>query len=276
MYRVETVGEDVDTSIQALPSDLLSAFAELRVALEVAPWNIGRPYVVSNPDGSRTASFGPEDRGMVLYAVEELQQLVLIWQVTVYPDLGCLLHRAPLRGSYRCRGRRRGSVCLAGLPNRRQDAAAGSIGQAPPDGRDERNYPGIGTGREAPRAGLSDIASSVVVRDPHRRPRARSPTPSKLSRRTRTPMRRPMSSFPTSVQRGRGSSMTSPASSCPPRSGPSARGTRRSSLVTRRRARSRQVGGPAVRALVTSSISTHRLLPISRTWTRQRARSSPL
>ena len=88
MYRVETVGEDVDAAISALPIGLLSAFAELRVALEVAPWDIGRPYVASNPGGSRTASFGPEDRGMVLYAVEEQQQLVLLWQVTIYPDLG--------------------------------------------------------------------------------------------------------------------------------------------------------------------------------------------
>ena len=40
MYRVETVGVDIDAAIAALPSELLPAFAELRVALEVAPWGV--------------------------------------------------------------------------------------------------------------------------------------------------------------------------------------------------------------------------------------------
>lgn len=87
MYRVETVGDDIDASIEALPEDFLASFAELRVALEVSPWSVGRPYVASNPNGSRTASFGPGDRGMVLYVVQEHEQVVAIWQVTVVPDL---------------------------------------------------------------------------------------------------------------------------------------------------------------------------------------------
>ena len=57
------------------------------MALEVAPWGVGKPYVVANPSGSRTASFGPGGRGMVLFVVQEYEQIVAIWQVTVYPDL---------------------------------------------------------------------------------------------------------------------------------------------------------------------------------------------
>jgi hypothetical protein len=87
MYRVETVGEDIDASIEALPPEFLEAFAELRVALEVSPRSVGRPYVATNPGGSRTASFGPQDRGLVLYVVQEHERVVAIWQVTVYPDL---------------------------------------------------------------------------------------------------------------------------------------------------------------------------------------------
>jgi hypothetical protein len=87
MYRVETVGEDIDAAIEALPEDLLAAFAELRVALEVSPRTVGRPYVAANPSGSRTASFGPGDRGMVLYVVQEREQVVAIWQVTALADL---------------------------------------------------------------------------------------------------------------------------------------------------------------------------------------------
>lgn len=86
MYRVETVGNDIDASIAALPAEFLTAFAELRVALEVAPWTVGHPYVATNPGGSRTASFGPQDRGLVLYVVQEHERVVAIWQVTLWPS----------------------------------------------------------------------------------------------------------------------------------------------------------------------------------------------
>ena len=41
MSQVETVGEDIDAAIDALPAELLAAFAELRVALELKPWQLG-------------------------------------------------------------------------------------------------------------------------------------------------------------------------------------------------------------------------------------------
>lgn len=86
MYRVETGGEDIDASIEALPPEFLPAFAELRAALEVAPWTVGRPYVATNPAGSRTASFGPQERGMLLYVVQEHDRVVAIWQVALWPS----------------------------------------------------------------------------------------------------------------------------------------------------------------------------------------------
>lgn len=86
MYRVQTVGEDIDEAVEALPAEFLTAFAELRATLEVAPWTVGRPYVAANPGGSRTASFGPQDRGLVLYVVQERDRVVAIWQVTLLPS----------------------------------------------------------------------------------------------------------------------------------------------------------------------------------------------
>ncbi|PVZ11028.1 hypothetical protein [Actinomycetospora cinnamomea] len=85
MYRVETVGEDIDAAIDALPRDFVPAFDDLRSSLQEAPWDIGRPYVASNPRGSRTATFGPEGRGLVLYVVQERERVVALWQVTVAP-----------------------------------------------------------------------------------------------------------------------------------------------------------------------------------------------
>ena len=87
MYRVETLGDDIDAAIAALPSELLPAFAELRVALEVAPWGVAEPYVAANPSVSRMASFGPGGRGMVLFVVQDYEQVVALWQVTAYADL---------------------------------------------------------------------------------------------------------------------------------------------------------------------------------------------
>lgn len=87
MYRVETVGPDVDAAVDALPPELLAAFAELRTTFEVAPWDVGQPYVASTPFGSRTAIFGPADRGLVLYAVNDRERVVVLWQIVIAPDL---------------------------------------------------------------------------------------------------------------------------------------------------------------------------------------------
>ena len=88
MYRVVPVGDDIAAAIDALPTELLDAFAELRVALEVSPWTVGTPYVPSNPTGSRSATFGPGGRGLVVYAVEDSdRQTVWLWMVTAAPEL---------------------------------------------------------------------------------------------------------------------------------------------------------------------------------------------
>lgn len=89
MYRVEPVGDDIAAAIEALPPEFLDAFAELRVALEVSPRSVGEPYHPANPGGSRTATFGPYGRGLVVYAVEDSdRRMVWLWMVTVAPDLG--------------------------------------------------------------------------------------------------------------------------------------------------------------------------------------------
>lgn len=85
MYEVRTVGEDVDAGVAALPEEFLTAFAELRVALEVAPQEIGRPFVSTNPRGSRTTTFGPSGRGLVIFAIEDQRMVVWLWQITVAP-----------------------------------------------------------------------------------------------------------------------------------------------------------------------------------------------
>lgn len=81
MYRVEPVGPDVEASIEALPSALLTDFAELWAALEVSPSTVGTPLVPSNPTGLRVATIGPDGTGQVVYHVIERERLVPIVQV---------------------------------------------------------------------------------------------------------------------------------------------------------------------------------------------------
>ena len=71
MYTVELWGDDVAEAIDALPARLLAPFAELRVALELAPWSVGVPFNPDNPGGSRTATFGPADDGLILFGIRE-------------------------------------------------------------------------------------------------------------------------------------------------------------------------------------------------------------
>jgi len=87
VYDVRSVGEDVAEAIDALPAEFLQAFAELQVALEISPRSVGQPYSARNPEGSRTAVFGPGGRGLVLFVVEDVtRSVVWLWQVTVAPD----------------------------------------------------------------------------------------------------------------------------------------------------------------------------------------------
>lgn len=82
MYRVEPVGDDVQASIDALPAELLTEFAELRVALEVSPTTVGQPYKLSNPGGGlRSVTFGPGGCVTVVFGVIDYLRLVSIVMV---------------------------------------------------------------------------------------------------------------------------------------------------------------------------------------------------
>jgi hypothetical protein len=81
VYVVEPVGEDVRASVDALPPELLAAYPELRAALEVSPWTVGRPLVPSDPNGLRIATIGSAATGQVVYHVIERERLVPIVQV---------------------------------------------------------------------------------------------------------------------------------------------------------------------------------------------------
>lgn len=87
MYRVEAVGDDIEASIDALPPEFLAAFRELETSLGGAPWSVGRPYNATTPRGSRTATFGPNGRGLVLFAINDRDLVVVVWQVAVAPDV---------------------------------------------------------------------------------------------------------------------------------------------------------------------------------------------
>lgn len=82
MYVVETVGDDIDASIAALPPELLGPFAELRTALEVSPRTVGRPLAPTNPDDLRVATIGPISTCQVVFHVLECDRIVPIVQVS--------------------------------------------------------------------------------------------------------------------------------------------------------------------------------------------------
>ncbi len=80
MYTVET-DDQAKHQVDALPAGALTAYAELRVVLETAPWS-GRPYHRDNPQGAvRARSFGTH--GMVVYLIVEDQRrvdvLLVLW-----------------------------------------------------------------------------------------------------------------------------------------------------------------------------------------------------
>lgn len=75
MYEV-TTDEVSQQQIDALPADALAAFAEVRVVLEVAPWN-GTPYHRSKPaTPMRRMVFGAHGQGDVVYLILEDQRRV--------------------------------------------------------------------------------------------------------------------------------------------------------------------------------------------------------
>ena len=79
MYRIEPVGDDIATAIAAMPTEFLAAFS---------PWSVGDPYNPANLHGSRAATFGPDDRGLVVYAIEDSdRRTVWLWTVIITPDI---------------------------------------------------------------------------------------------------------------------------------------------------------------------------------------------
>jgi hypothetical protein len=75
LYTV-TTDERSQQQIDALPSEALSAFAEARAVLEVAPWN-GLSYHRRRPDSPmRRLVFGPHGEGDLIYLILEDQRRV--------------------------------------------------------------------------------------------------------------------------------------------------------------------------------------------------------
>lgn len=78
MYTVVT-DEQAQPQVDALPTEALAAFAELRVLLETSPWS-GRPYNPGNPDGAlRIQPFSTY--GQVLYLILDDQRRVDVLMV---------------------------------------------------------------------------------------------------------------------------------------------------------------------------------------------------
>lgn len=78
MYTVTTDGP-AQHQVDALPTEALESYAELRVVLETAPWS-GRPYHRNNPKGAvRAHPFGTH--GMVVYLILDDQRRVDVLRV---------------------------------------------------------------------------------------------------------------------------------------------------------------------------------------------------
>lgn len=80
MYRV-TTDQRSQPQVDALPAPGAAAFAEVRVVLEVAPWN-GDPLNRATPDAPvRTVVFGSGNEGLVTYLVLEDRRRVDVLDV---------------------------------------------------------------------------------------------------------------------------------------------------------------------------------------------------
>jgi hypothetical protein len=81
VYRVVT-DDLVQQQIDALPSEALAEFAELRTLLEIHPWS-GEPLHKKNPRGVLTMSFGQQGEGLGYYLILEDQRrvdlLTVVW-----------------------------------------------------------------------------------------------------------------------------------------------------------------------------------------------------
>jgi hypothetical protein len=82
VYRI-TTDEESGPQVEALPASALAPFAEVRAALEVAPWS-GDPYHRDRPDTAlRSRIFGPDGEGLVVYLILDDQRrvdlLVVLW-----------------------------------------------------------------------------------------------------------------------------------------------------------------------------------------------------
>jgi hypothetical protein len=70
LYHVEE-NPDVPDHVAALPSETLAPYAELRAALEVAPWSFPAAHK-ANPDGAvRAAVFGGHHHGLAVFVILE-------------------------------------------------------------------------------------------------------------------------------------------------------------------------------------------------------------
>jgi hypothetical protein len=82
MYDV-TTDERSQPQIEARPADGSAPFAEVRAALEVAPWSTGDSLNDEHPEAPvRSVVFGAEGQGMVTYLVLERQRRVDVLDVT--------------------------------------------------------------------------------------------------------------------------------------------------------------------------------------------------
>ncbi|MEV5569186.1 hypothetical protein AB0L06_03995 [Spirillospora sp. NPDC052269] len=85
IYRVEET-EEVLADLSVLPTEALTAYLELRSALELSPWS-GDQYRPDSPTGGnmRTAAFGG-GQGLAIYVIIEHSEIdeyrVVITRVT--------------------------------------------------------------------------------------------------------------------------------------------------------------------------------------------------
>lgn len=76
--------DEVAEAVRGLPTPSLSAFAELRVALELSPWSVGVRYVLENPTGLRLVDVGDPPIASLVFGVIERERLVTVVQLTVF------------------------------------------------------------------------------------------------------------------------------------------------------------------------------------------------
>ncbi|MEJ2866637.1 hypothetical protein WCD74_02600 [Actinomycetospora sp. OC33-EN08] len=77
MYEVGPIDD-----LARLPDDLAPEFAELRTALELSPWTVGRPYLESNPTGMRVETFG-RGRALLVFGISEYERRVNVFDLVV-------------------------------------------------------------------------------------------------------------------------------------------------------------------------------------------------